>query len=349
MSELVDWVVAEWIATRIAGTGSAALPEIDLAPIAADAATRVSAYTGLSPTAPLPPPEGVSRGEWVQANLGSMRALMDPMLGRAGRGLGPLRPAAQITVGFTVSAEVGLLVGYMGQRVLGQYELVLLEDVEARPPRLLFVLENLAKAVETFSAEPTEFLTWVTLHEVTHAIQFGGVPWLQPHLAGLIQEIMDSAQVRLDTQRRLRLPTRAELARVGSALRRGDLIGMVTNDAERETIDRVQAVMAVIEGHAEHVMDAVAPELIPSLPELRSALNARRASGSALSRLLGRLLGLELKMAQYERGKVFCDAVVDAAGPAALTHVFSAPEALPSLAEIEDPTAWLARVGLTPN
>jgi coenzyme F420 biosynthesis associated uncharacterized protein len=348
VTPVVDWVVAEWIATRVAGSGSAGrTPRVDLAAMAVDAEARVVAYTGLAPTAPLPAPEGVGRAEWVRANLGSMRKLMDPMLARAGTGLGPIKPAAQLMVGFTVSAEVGLLVGYMAQRVLGQYELVLLEDAEQAPPRLLFVMPNLEKAVASFQADEQEFMTWVTLHEVTHAVQFSGVPWLQAHLSDLIKELMASAEVRLDTQRKRRLPSRAELRRIAAAVRRGDFIAVVTNDAERGTIDRVQAVMAVIEGHAEHVMDAVAPELLPSLPELRDALDSRRRNQSRLSRVVGRLLGLELKMRQYERGKIFCDAVVAAAGPAGLSYVFSAPEALPSLAEIEDPGAWLGRVGLT--
>jgi coenzyme F420 biosynthesis associated uncharacterized protein len=351
VSGLVDWVVAEWIASRVAGLGAAAegagATTIDLAALATDAEARVVAYTGLTPSAPLPAPEGVSRSEWVAANLSSMRRLMDPMLAKAGDGLGPLKPAAQLTIGFTVSGEVGLLVGYMAQRVLGQYELVLLEEVDPPPPRLLFVLPNLAKAVTGFKADEREFLTWVTLHEVTHAVQFGGVPWLQPHLGGLVQEIMASAEVRLDTKRRFRLPSRDGLRRVGGALRRGDLISVVTNDGERDTLDRVQAVMAVIEGHAEHVMDAVAPELLPSLPHLRQSLDDRRQNQTLISRIVGRLLGLELKLKQYERGKIFCDAVVAAAGPAALTQVFSAPVALPSLAEIEDPAAWLKRMGLS--
>lgn len=349
MSNIVDWVVAEWIATRVANLGSATearASTIDLAELAGDAEARVVAYTGLTPSAPLPEPEGVSRPEWVRANLSSMRRLMEPMLAKAGSGLGPLKPAAQLMMGFTVSGEVGLLVGYMAQRVLGQYELVLLEEADPPPPRLLLVTPNLAKAVAGFKADEREFVTWVTLHEVTHAVQFGAVPWLQPHLGGLVQEIMASAEIRLDTKRRFRLPSRAGLRRVGAALRRGDLIAVMTNAGERETIDRVQAVMAVIEGHAEHVMDAVAPELLPSLPQLRQSLDQRRQNQSPVARIVGRLLGLELKLKQYERGKLFCDAVVDAAGPAALTQVFSAPAALPSLEEIDDPAAWLSRMGI---
>jgi putative hydrolase len=115
---------------------------------------------------------------------------------------------------------------------------------------------------------------------------------------------------------------------------------------ERDTLDRVQAVMAVIEGHAEHVMDAVAPDLLPSLPKLRAALDRRRRSQSGLSRLVAKLMGLELKLRQYEQGKYFCDAVVRAAGPEALTRVFSGPEAMPTLTELGEPTAWLRRMGL---
>ena len=240
-----------------------------------------------------------------------------------------------------------MLVGYLAQRVLGQYEFVLLKEHAAgRPPRLLFVMPNLGEAVKRFEADEREFVTWVALHEVTHAVQFGGVPWLQDHLAGLIRELMDSAEARMAAGRRLRLPSRATVARVGRALLKADVIGMVASEPERTAIDRAQAVMAVIEGHAEHVMDAVAPELLPSLPDLRRALDERRKVQSPLGRLVSRLLGMEMKLKQYERGKIFCDEIARVAGGAALRHLFSAPEALPTLAEVEDPAAWLRRTGL---
>jgi coenzyme F420 biosynthesis associated uncharacterized protein len=186
----------------------------------------------------------------------------------------------------------------------------------------------------------------VTLHEVTHAVQFAGVPWLHGHVAGLVRELLNSAELRIDSERKLHFPSGAEIRRVGRALRRGDLISVFTSNAERETLDRVQAVMAVIEGHAEHVMDAVAPDLLPSLPKLRQALDRRRKSQTGLSRLFARLLGLEMKLRQYEQGKRFCDAIVERAGTTALVHVFSEPTALPTLAELQDPPSWLSRVGL---
>ena len=214
------------------------------------------------------------------------------------------------------------------------------------PPRLLFVLPNLGAAVQSLGAPEDEFITWVTLHEVTHAVQFSSVPWLQPHMAGLVSELLRSMELRLEGPRRLRMPSVAEIRRVAGAVRRGDIVGIFASEGERATIDRVQATMAVIEGHAEHVMDAVAPELLPSLPKLRAALDRRRHSQSGRARLLGKLLGLEMKMRQYDQGKVFCDEIVRRAGTDALVAVFSAPEALPTIDELTDPVAWLLRMGL---
>lgn len=344
-AHVIDWIVAEWIAVRIAGEGPGPPPVVDLAPIAQDAERRIVAYTGLVPAGPLPPPEGVSRREWVASNVVSTRALIEPMLERITERLGPVKPAAQLWLGLTGSSEVGVLIGYLAQRVLGQYELVLLaEHADGRPPRLLFVLPNLGDAVRRFQADEREFVTWVALHEVTHAVQFGGVPWLQDHLAGLIRELLESAESRMTKRRQLRLPDRDTVERVARAALRADLLGMLASEPERAVMDRTQAVMAVIEGHAEHVMDAVAPELLPSLPDLRQALDERRRVQSPFGRLVSRLLGLEMKLKQYERGKIFCDEIVRVGGRAALTHLFSAPEALPTLAEIEDPAAWLDRV-----
>jgi coenzyme F420 biosynthesis associated uncharacterized protein len=341
---MIDWIVAERIATLIAGSGDARVPTVDLAPIAAESEARVIAYTGLQPARPLPDPEGIGRREWVTSNIDSMRMLLDPVLERAGNSLGPLRPAMQIGMGLLLSTEVGVVLGYLGQRVLGQYELVLLDEaVPDRPPRLLFVLPNLGQAVRSFDADEQEFMTWVTLHEVTHAVQFGGVPWLHAHVAGLVRELLSRAEVRIDAPRKLRIPTADEVRETAAALRRGDFVSIVTTDDERETLDRVQAVMAVIEGHAEHVMDAVAPDLVPSLERLREGIDRRRRSQSGLSRVLARLLGMDLKLRQYEQGKRFCDAVVRDAGVAALHHVFSSPEALPTLRELQDHRAWLER------
>jgi coenzyme F420 biosynthesis associated uncharacterized protein len=351
---VIDWILAGRLAGLVAGSGENRPPAGDLDALAADARERVARYTGLTPTRPLPAPELIGRRAWIDANVSSMRRLLDPVLERAMEKLpsSTVRPAVSLTVSVVSTVEVGVVLGYMAQRVLGQYELVMLEETpDDRPPRLLFVGPNLALAVDRLDVPADEFLTWVTLHEVTHAVQFAGVPWLQSYLAGLVSELLRTAELRMDRPRgassRRGLPGRAELRRISAAVRRGDIVGLVASPAERETLDRVQAAMAVVEGHAEHVMDAVAPELLPSLPRLRSALDRRRRSQSGLSRIFGKLLGLELKLRQYEQGKAFCDAAVAAAGPEALTRMFDSPETLPTLAEIDDPDAWVRRMGLS--
>jgi coenzyme F420 biosynthesis associated uncharacterized protein len=347
--DMIDWKLAQRIAGLVAGQPDVRPPRADLVALAAESEKHVVDYTGLVPRSALPPAERVSRTEWAAANVSGMRRMLDPVLDKAGsamRGSGPLKPAMQAAAGVVLTAEVGVILGFLAQRVLGQYELVLLEPVAgeaARPPRLLFVEPNLATAVASLDVDETEFVTWVALHEVTHAVQFGSVPWLQDYLGGLVRELLSGVELRINATRAMRLPGLDDVRKLVDAVRQGDLVSLVARPEERATLDKVQAVMAVIEGHAEHVMDEVGAGLLPSLPQLRSALDRRRRSASAPARILGRLLGLELKLRQYEAGKTFCDAVVREAGLEALNRVWTGPDAVPTLAELERPAEWIAR------
>lgn len=347
---MIDWFLAQRLARYVAGEPEQRPPRADLQELATDSAERVIAYTGLMPARPIPPAEGIGRAEWIAANVGAMRTLLDPPLSRVGEGLGAARQAMRLGAGVVLTAEVGVVLGFLAQRVLGQYELVLLDTTpEDRPPRLLFVLPNLANAGRAFAADEREFLTWVALHEVTHAVQFAGVPWLQSHMAGMVRELLSHAELRIDARKMLKMPGSGDLRRMFDAVRSGDLVSLVASEQERATLDRMQATMAVLEGHAEHVMDEVGAPLLPSLPRLRAALDARRRSASAPARLLQRLLGLEMKLKQYEQGKRFCDAVVREAGVSALNRVWSGPQMLPSSAELDAPHAWLRRTDVPPS
>lgn len=350
MEGMIDWPLAQRLAGYVAGRPETAPLSADLGELSRDSAERVIAYTGLTPRREIPHAEPVGRDEWIRANVASMSALLDPALRSVtARVAKPARPAMELVTGVVMTAEVGVMLGFLAQRVLGQFELVLLDTTPAdRPPRLLYVEPNLARAVTAFRADEREFLHWVALHEVTHAVQFAGVPWLQPHMAGMVRELLDSAQLKIDARRALRLPRSDDLKRLVEAVRTGELVTLVASPQEKATIDAMQATMAVIEGHAEHVMDAVGTPLLPSLPRLRAALDARRRSQSAPARLMMKLLGMEMKMRQYQQGKVFVDAVVRAGGIEALNRVWSSPAALPTLAEIEDPAAWLRRTDVPP-
>lgn len=347
---MIDWPLAQRLAGFVAGQPDTEPLKADLGELSLDSAERVIAYTGLTPRQPLPAAEPVSRDEWVRANVASMSALLDPALRSVtARVSKSARGAMELATGVVMTAEVGVMLGFLSQRVLGQFELVLLDTTPAdRPPRLLYVEPNLARAVTAFRADEREFLHWVALHEVTHAVQFSGVPWLQSHMAGMVRELLDSAQLKIDARRALRLPRTDDLKRLVEAVRTGDMVTLVASPREKATIDAMQATMAVIEGHAEHVMDAVGTPLLPSLPRLREALDARRRSQSAPARVMMKLLGMEMKMRQYQQGKVFVDTVVREGGLETFNRVWSSPAALPTLAEIEDPRAWIRRTGVPP-
>jgi len=339
---MIDWRVAEHLAGLVAGEGPPGRePSTKLASLVAASEALVVDYTGLTPTTLLPPPEAVDRPAWVRANLRSIRRLVEPLTDRVGENLGPLRGPARAASGLVVAAEVGVVLGFLGQRVLGQYDLVLLDA--SVPARLLFVAPNLEQATTRLGADRDDLWTWVALHEVTHAVQFTGVPWLRDHLAGMLRELLDSFDVKVDPKRLARLPARDDLRGLVDAVRDGGLMSVVARPEQRELIDRVQATMALLEGHAEHVMDAVGEAQLPRLPELRSALERRRREQPPLMKLLGRLLGLEMKMRQYALGKAFCDAVVERGGIEALNRAWAAPENVPTAAELEDPGAWLER------
>jgi coenzyme F420 biosynthesis associated uncharacterized protein len=337
---VIDWNLVRRIAETIGGQGgTVSAPRGDLAAIADDSQRRVLAYTQLSPMAELPTAEMVSRQQWIESNLRSMRPVLDRVGARVGGGMGVLgRPTRAVTRAL-FSAQVGGLTGFLAQRVLGQYDMPLLDSTGA--PRLLLVGPNLGAAALRLDADGEQLLHWVTLHEMTHAVQFGSVPWLRLHLAALVREVVDTLDVRIDTSRGLRVPSTADLRELIESLRKGELVTLVIGRERRVLVDRIQATMAVIEGHAEHVMDAVGAEVIPSQATLRAALERRRMARSGPMRLLERVLGFELKMRQYRDGKRFCDAVVER-----INRVWSAPQALPTLAELVDPDAWIARTAV---
>jgi coenzyme F420 biosynthesis associated uncharacterized protein len=338
---MVDWNLARRLGDQVAGSPPQRELPGDLPARCDDAAARVAAYTKLVPASPLPAPEAVDRHLWLELNLAGMQATLDPVLERAlgnsPSGAGPIRAAG----GAVIAVEVGALSGYLARRVLGQYELQLLDP--AYPPRLLFVAPNLADAAGVLDADLDELLSWVAFHEVTHAVQFSGVPWLRAHLAGMLTELLESLELKIDLKAALKLPSFDDLRALADDLREGGLVSAVAGPERRAIVDRIQSVMALVEGHAEHVMDAVGTGVLPNLPALRSAMNRRRADRSPLVRLLERLIGLDMKLAQYETGKAFCDAVVAEGGIDRLNIAWTAPELLPTAAELKEPPLWLQR------
>jgi coenzyme F420 biosynthesis associated uncharacterized protein len=340
----IDWSLARRVARLTSGpiAPSVRLPG-DLPTLAADAERRVVAYTGLLPAGPLPPPEAVDRGQWADINIDGMGKLLNPIAEKIGPKSGPLQGPLKAAATAVLAVEVGGLTGLLSTRVLGQFELVLLDS--DGPTRLLFLAPNLLDAAQKLEVDPEQLVAWVAFHEVTHAVQFTAVPWLRPHLGGLLAELMSGMDAEVDWKKLAKLPSRDDLESMVKSLREDGLVMVLAGPQRRELLDKVQATMALIEGHAEHVMDAVGRDALPDLDQLREALDRRRANTSGPWKLLSRLLGLEMKMKQYEVGKRFCDHVAEREGVAALHRAFAGPESMPTWAELEAPDTWIARMG----
>lgn len=335
---------AKMAVTLAGGAGEPGLPPVDLIAICDTAHERLAEGTGLVAAQALPPPEWIDREAWAKANAVSLSRLLAPLSDKAGRDMGALGAPLRAATGGLATAEAGALLGLVAKRVLGQYDLTLTEPHV--PARLLFVAPNIHEAADRLGADPAELLTWIALHEVTHAVQFSAVPWLRPRLAELVHELLDSLDVELDWGALLRMPSAADLRGAVDAVRERGLASLLGAGGAgfADLLDRLQATMALVEGHAEWAMDEVAGELVPHVDWLREALDRRRAERSALLRFADRLLGLDLKMRQYEEGRAFCDEVVALGGRELLAVAWSDPAAAPTAAELADPAAWRARV-----
>jgi coenzyme F420 biosynthesis associated uncharacterized protein len=350
--DFIDWRVAQRVGELIAGTppfGDLSASRVE--PLAHDFARRVSIYSGLQIPSELPALELVDRPAWIAANLRTMRPLLGRLTERMGGESGgvltsPMRSASGLFMG----VQVGALTGMLSQRVLGQYDLALLDSTV--PPRLLLLAPNLAQAARSLELDRDELVLWVTIHEITHAVQFSGAPWLRDHLGGMITELIEGLQVTTQSSNGRgwlpKLPDGAALGDLVERARRGELLRLTLGEDRWQLIERMQAVMSLIEGHAEHTMDVIGAEVLPTLDRLRAAMNRRRESRGLPWRVLERLLGLELKFRQYRIGRQFCDAVVAEGGPSALARAWGGPDMLPTPQELEQPKLWLSRVAVEP-
>jgi coenzyme F420 biosynthesis associated uncharacterized protein len=341
---MVDWALARRIAGLAAGQGTEEAPPFDAAVLSSEMEGPVASYTRLALASPTPPAEVVNRAEWAAVNLDTLSHILDPVAARLDDRLGfagPLAGALRAGAAATLAAEAGLVMGYMSSRVLGQYDVSLL-GAETEP-RLLFVGSNLAGAVRDLDVDADSFGRWICAHELTHVFQFQGVPWLREHMSGLLRQYVETLEVRIESGSAGGLPSIPDPARLVEAFREGGLAALVQNPEQRALMDEIQAVMSVIEGYSEHVMDAIAADVIPDHELLREAMDRRRHSRSAPQRIIERLLGFDVKLRQYEQGKKFADAVVELGGMEALNRVWSSPEALPTVDELQNPSSWLKR------
>ncbi|HZI96845.1 MAG TPA: zinc-dependent metalloprotease [Actinomycetales bacterium] len=355
VDSLVDWEFAARTAARLVRPGptvsrdEAHTAVEQLRAFATEATAHVSATTGLH----APAGEGVlvvDRAGWATANVDAFRTLLAPAVARAAERRDRQPNAVAAAIGSRVTgAEVGSLLAFLASRVLGQYDVFGEADTAADGTvagRLLLVAPNVLQAEREMDVDARDFRMWVCLHEETHRAQFMANPWLRGHMVersrALVEDLLGEPGAVVDrlTAALRHLP---DLVRSGEAAGTG-LIELVQTPEQRRALAELTAVMSLLEGHADVVMDDVGPQVVPSVAEIRRKFTRRRAGRGALDQLLRRLLGLEAKMRQYADGAVFVRTVVDKVGMESFNAVWTSAETLPAPEEIADPGAWVRRV-----
>ena len=360
MARLIEPRIARGVARRLAGEGPA--PGTYLVErLRADLAEAVPLSEHLVAEAsgiPAPPPVSwglIDRAEWAETNIAGMTALLGPLADRLESRLEELPLALRVAQRTLVSAEVGVLLGYVSRRVLGQYDLLvppedrprrrrLLGSRPSQAPVLLFVAPNIVETEQRFGFVPRDFALWVALHEVTHRFQFDGVPWLRGHFLELVKGYLNSVQ--LDARalaRRLASAAGALVSRSLPPEERNPLY-LLSSDDQRQKLDQIQALMAVVEGHGNYVMDSVGERVIPSFPRMRRVFERRREQTRGLQRAVQYVIGLDMKLRQYELGHSFCKEVVARRGPEVLSKLWVGPDSFPTMAELREPERWLRRI-----
>ena len=348
MTDPISWDLAERIAVRVAGhepfaeSYHYASLEPDFAEFTAQAEDLVARETGLRSLSGPARARVTDRAGWVRANLASFRRLLRPLTEKLGKRMtaGPFTPLARAVTG----AEVGTMLGWMGTRVLGQYDLLIAEHEDPDEQDLVYYVgPNIISIEKRYGFPPREFRLWLALHEVTHRAQFTGIPWMREHFLSLVEGSL--AAVDPDPKRFLAALRRAvEQLRAGqNPLDEGGIVSLIAGPEQQELLRKIQGMMALLEGHGDITMNRAGAGLIPSAERFQRVLQERRRTGGP-ARLIQKLVGIEAKLLQYELGEQFIEAVEKHGGRELFDRVWEAPECLPTLAEIKDPETWMARV-----
>ncbi len=341
-ADVVDWELAKSLGRRLAPGGPELAPAeaydavAELRALAQAAVAPVRERTRLVADEAAAITAVVDRPTWIDSNVDGFGVVLEPMLDTLReRGSGAVSAVGSRLTG----AQLGGVLAYLSGKVLGQYEAF----SAGGPGRLLLVAPNIVTAERALEVVPRDFRLWVCLHEETHRVQFGAVPWLGQHLLAQIHTYL--AMTGTDTGEMARRVVAGLGALAGAVRGQGrSLLDAVQSPEQREVFDAVTAVMSLLEGHADHVMDDVGPAVVPTVATIRARFDKRRRNPGAVDGLARRLLGLDAKLAQYADGAAFVRGVVSRAGEDGFDQVWKGPENLPTRAELADPAAWCARV-----
>lgn len=310
----------------------------------------VRRYSRLEAREPIGPLLVFDRPRWIEANLGSFRMIFEPLAESYDKALAgleekrrkPLRAGRAFTQGL-LTAQLGMVIGYLARNVLGQFDLGLPRPEDSG--KLYIVYPNLLKAERNMGLVPSDFRLWITLHEVTHAFEFSANPWIRDYLRSLMERYFKSVSLRLEKMSlRLKPGELRDSRRLNEIMNQGGLISIIHSPEQREILDCIQAFMSLVEGYSNLVMDMVGKDIIPSFDQMSAAFRHRRDSKSGAERFIERMLGFDLKLQQYQVGELFCKEVAERKGLDFLNRAWEKEENLPTAEEIRNAFMWIERI-----
>lgn len=352
-SALVDWEQARQIALRVSRWEEATIDDRAMrhdqyVSMVAQSEPLIARYMGVSLPAPVERLMVVDRRDWLLANFVSFQNLLQPVQELYSRIA--TNKAASTVMGVVnskvIGAQMGLLLGFLAQRVLGQYDLSLLSPDPEMRGALYFVEPNIQRVQRQLGLSDHDFRLWIALHETTHVFQFEAFPWVRPYFNELLRSFMGEVTDQF-TGAGISFSQIANRLMGGRATGGdgGHWIETVLSPQQREVFDRMQALMSVVEGYSNHVMNAIGEQLLPSFHDIERRIEQRKASRPLIEELFNRVTGMDLKLAQYQQGEAFINAVVAQRGIDFANQVWSGPEYLPTMEEIRAPEKWVARIG----
>jgi coenzyme F420 biosynthesis associated uncharacterized protein len=335
----VDWEFAATVGAKLVRPGPAASDYtrrqvIDqLADAARNAELPVREVTGLNEGGEIPEARVVDRVEWIRAATKPMRVMTGGSDDRPG-----------FITGRVTGAQTGAVLAFVSSGILGQYD-----PFGPNGGELLLVYPNVIAVERQLRVLPADFRLWVCLHEVTHRVQFRANPWLAQHMSQSLAVLTeDAGEDVTEIIGRLTELLRNKRDGVAAEPNSSGVLGLlraVQSEPQRRALDQLLVLGTLLEGHADHVMDAVGPAVVPSVATIRRRFNERRQRKQPpLQRIARALLGFDAKLSQYTRGKAFVDHVVDRVGMARFNAVWSNAETLPLPSEIDEPQRWIDRV-----
>ncbi len=309
--------------------------------------TRViTQYTGMHLQEPLTAVYVFDRQDWIRANLDGFQRLFGRIeeIQSQLKQSGTLASVLMVEMNRTVlSMQLGVLVGYLARRVLGQYDLSLLGKEAVTTGNLYFVEPNIARIEKELSLPGDDLRMWIALHETTHAYEFEGNPWLREHFNSLLEGYFENLNAQMQRFRGVRAVLRVA-ERLRADEQREGWMELFMSSEQRQLFRKIQGIMSLLEGYSNHIMNTVGETILPDFQQIKDRIEQRHKRNSITDKIFARLTGLNLKMEQYRLGEIFVNDVVNRKGIQFMNRVWNGPEALPSMDEIRQPERWIRRI-----